>query len=260
MGQAEIRIFIFLIAIVIAVFITGLILLVFQYRRRKLIHLGEKMAIEKQHRLDLLNNQLLTQRETMKFIGAEIHDSVTQKLSLASIYTQKIEYENRNPDIRDSLLGVSGIINDALAELRDLSHTLTSDHMQQMGFVALLREEQERINSTGICRMEITTNLRSPIGFTTRSALLRIVQEFVQNSLKHARCKHITLTLDEKADGLGVVLADDGCGFDMRHIGSGGIGLGNMRRRISGLRGSFELHSIPDAGTELKLFVPHQTT
>lgn len=256
--QAEVEIYVLLSTILIAVFIIGTLLLVFQYRRRKLLHEAEKTNIGEQHKLELLSNQITTQRETMSYIGAEIHDSVTQKLSLASIYTQKLEYENRDPDIRDTLLQVSGIINESLNELRELSHTLTNEHIRQTSLQTLLQDEQERVNSTGLCRMELSANLRHTLSLAARSALLRIVQEGIQNSLKHSGCTIITLTLADTDDGLRATLADNGRGFDMQHIGAGGVGLGNMRRRIGSLGGHLTLRSAPGAGTELQIFIPHQ--
>ncbi len=256
--QHEVVIYLFLSTVLIAVFIIGTLLLVFQYRRRKIVYEAEKAATGEQHRLDLLNNQIATQRQTMQFIGAEIHDSVTQKLSLASIYTQKLEYENRDPGIRDSLLSVSGIINESLNELRELSHTLTNEHIQHTSLLTLLQDEQERVNSTGLCRIELSTKLHHNFSLATRSALLRIVQEAIQNCLKHSGCRRISITLDDSGDGLRAAIADDGKGFDTQSSGARGIGMSNMRRRIHHLGGDFELRSAPGSGTTLLLFIPHQ--
>jgi heme/copper-type cytochrome/quinol oxidase subunit 2 len=78
MGQAELKIFVVMIGLIVLVFIIGTILFVFQYRKRKLAHNKEKAALEEQHKLDLLSNQLHIQQQTMQFIGSEIHDSVAQ--------------------------------------------------------------------------------------------------------------------------------------------------------------------------------------
>ena len=72
-------------AAAIIIFIAGLLLFLNQLKNRRILHEKEKSNIEKQHKLDLLNNQLKVQQQTMQFIGSEIHDSVAQKLTLATL-------------------------------------------------------------------------------------------------------------------------------------------------------------------------------
>src|ERR1044072_7534877 len=124
MGETEVKIFVLMMAVVMVVFITGVLLLVFQYRSRKLKYEQEKANTAKQHQLELLHNHARTQQDTMQYIGSELHDSITHKLGLAAIYSQKLEFENKYPEIQDRLLRVSEIINTSLTELRDLSRTL----------------------------------------------------------------------------------------------------------------------------------------
>src|SRR5688572_23668704 len=96
MGQTEIKIFIVLATLIVLVFVTGSIVFVLRYRKKKLLDEMEKVRLEERHRIDLLKTQVQTQQETMQFIGREIHDSVTQKLTLASILSQKLEFENQD--------------------------------------------------------------------------------------------------------------------------------------------------------------------
>ncbi|MBK8610826.1 MAG: histidine kinase dimerization/phosphoacceptor domain-containing protein [Chitinophagaceae bacterium] len=88
--------------------------------------------MKEKHHIELLNTQLESQQQTMHFIGQEIHDSVAQKLTLASIYTQRMEFDNEMPGIKDKLTGVSKIINDSLLELRELSKNLTDTKLQKI--------------------------------------------------------------------------------------------------------------------------------
>ena len=80
--------------------------------------------------MELLDTQVQMQQQTMTYIGREIHDSVSQKLTLASIYAQKLEFESKDGTMSDKLKMINTIINDSLAELRDLSRTLTDSEFQ----------------------------------------------------------------------------------------------------------------------------------
>ncbi len=255
MGQTEIITFIVLVNIILLIFIFGIIVFVFQYRKRKVIYEKEKALIEQQHRAEILNTQLKIQLQTMQFIGREIHDSVAQKLTLASIYSQKLEFENQVPGISQKLTRISGILNDSLTELRDLSKTLTDNRVQDTELVVLLSTECERVNDTGICKAVLTSAFDQKISVTVKSFLLRIVQEFIQNSLKHAQCNRINIYLESNSDGLLLKASDDGKGFDSTNTDFKGIGLNNMKRRIHLIGGIFNLQSEPGKGTTLELSI-----
>jgi len=243
---------------VIIIFIAGLLLFVNQLKNRRLLHEKEKADIEKQHKLDILNDQLRTQKQTMQFIGNEIHDSVAQKLTLATLYTRKLEYENKAPEITGKLVDINAIINDSLDELRNLSRTLSNETVQDKELQELLNTECKKINATEDCRSELEYDYKLPMGFIVKSALLRVIQEFIQNSLKHAACDCIQIKVKEQANGLSVILADNGKGFNVNDPVQNGIGLNNMKRRIQLIGGTFNLQSNPGAGTTLTLFIDNK--
>jgi signal transduction histidine kinase len=85
---------------------------------------------------------------------------------------------------------------------------------------------------------------------------LRIVQEFIQNSLKHAGAKLITIRVEKQDNGLLLFASDNGKGFDYENIRSRGTGLTNMERRVHGVGGIFNLQSEPGKGTSLRVIVP----
>jgi len=258
MGQTELKIFVVLIGLIVLVFIIGTILFVFQYRKRKLTHNKEKAALEEQHKLDLLNSRLHIQQQTMQFIGSEIHDSVAQKLTLASIYSQKLEFENKFPGLKENMQSISAIINDSLAELRELSKTLINKHIQDVALDELLQEECEKVNTTGTCRMQLVSHFSREVSVTFKSFLLRVIQEFIQNSLKHSGCDLIKIELTDTSEGLFVFASDNGKGFESEGLQSPGIGLNNMKRRIHLIGGGFDLQSAPGKGTSLKIFIDNK--
>ena len=255
MGQTEITIFLSLASIMALIFIIGSVLFITQYRKRKLVFEDEKARIEKQHKMELLDTQVQMQQQTMTYIGREIHDSVAQKLTLASIYAQKMEFESGDSHTSDKLKMINAILNDSLEELRDLSRTLTDAEFQNKGLAELLNLECERVNDSGICKAKLEGTYSKVMSMTVKRSLLRVIQEFIQNSLKHSSCNSITISLEEGNDGLGIRAMDDGKGFVSANINSKGIGLNNMKRRIDLIGGEFNLESKPGKGTNLQLFI-----
>ncbi len=260
MGETEITIFIILATAILLIFISGIVVFVFRYRARKIAYEAEKSRMNEQHQLDLLRIQLESQRQTMQFIGQEIHDSVAQKLTLASIHTQRMEFETQAPVEQDKLAGVSKIINDSLLELRQLSKSLTDNTLQNAGLDELIRMECEQVNATGLCIASCEITNSPVIDIATKSSLFRIIQEFIQNSIKHSGCKEIKIRLTVAGNELAMTLADDGKGFDTVEEKHNGIGLDSIRRRIQQLGGNYNFESETGKGVRLNLTIPMNNT
>jgi signal transduction histidine kinase len=256
MHKTELILILVIVTLIAFIFIIGVILFVFQYRKRKVLYNKEKEEIEKQHRLDILNTQVQIQQQTMQFIGQEIHDSVAQKLTLASIYTQRMEFESSSPGEREKLSGVNKIINDSLLELRQLSRNLTDNKLQNAALPELIKQECEQVNATGICNASYELDILPDISIALKSSLLRFVQEFIQNSIKHSGCKGIKIKLSVDNNKLAMQLEDDSKGFDIDGLKHKGIGLDSIRRRIQMLGGEYSFKGNAGKGVILNLKIP----
>lgn len=255
MGQTEIVIFIVLTSIIIALFFAGVGAFFVQYRKKKRVFDTERNALVEAHREQLLQTQLEIQTQTMQHIGREIHDNVGQKLTLASLYNSQLDGENLLPQQKEKIEKISSIINESLAELRSLSKSLTSTYIAETPLVQLLTAELDKVQSAAAINIERRVSINKPQPALVKTILLRIVQEFLQNSLKHARCKNIIFELKEAENGLLLSLTDDGAGFNTNDKYKG-IGLYNMKRRAEIIGATLTLKSEPGNGTSLSLLVP----
>lgn len=247
-------------SIIIIAFILAVAAFIIQYRRRKLTHIKETEVLHEKHNAELLTTQLEMQQQTMQYIGREIHDNVGQKLTLASLYTQQLAYENKAPLINDKIENISQIINESLTELRQLSKSLTNDSIADNTITALLQQECKRVNSTKKCRVRFSSNQKNTnLPYQTKSILVRIVQEFLHNSIKHAGCKNIEVSLSENEVSICLQLKDDGKGFNTNKVTGNGIGLNNMKKRTALIGGKFCLTSKVGTGTILNIEIPIPT-
>ncbi len=256
MEQKDLVILIVFISIFLFIFIGGSVLYIIQSRKKKIESIKEKEKSEIMHQQELLNTQLEMQIQTMQHIGREIHDNVGQKLTLASLYTQQLAYENKAPLINDKIESISNIINESLAELRQLSKTLTDDRINENNIVTLLHQECDTVNRLKKCSITFSNsqaNIELP--YQTKSVLLRITQEFMQNSMKYASCENIQVSLTPYNDFITLVLKDDGKGFDTNHT-TKGIGLANMKKRTEIIGGTFNIESKINKGTSLIITIP----
>lgn len=255
MGQTEIIIFIVLTSVVSTLFLMGIAAFFVQYRKRKQKFEREKDVLIKVHHQVILQTQFEIQQQTMQHIGREIHDNVGQKLTLASIYNNQLEAEGLNETQQEKLKKIGAILNESLTELRGLSKSLTSTYIADTPLEILLEDELEKTRAAGRLNVVKKIRLTAVASILVKTIVVRIVQEFLQNSLKHARCKNITFELQETERGLEMLLKDDGAGFDPGKEYSG-IGLFNMKRRAEMICGELSVQSIPGEGTSLSLIIP----
>jgi signal transduction histidine kinase len=257
MQQTETIAFIIIANLLLLIFIVGIILFIAQYKKRKVLHEKEKTMITEIHAKELLSTQLEMQAQTMQHIGREIHDNVGQKLTLASLYTQQLAFENKAPQINDKIENIGFIINESLAELRQLSKSLTDDRINDNDIIQLLQQECNTVNDLKKCEVVFNSNQYNIVlPYQKKSILLRIVQEFLQNSIKHSSCKTIQVTLKKNANNFALIVQDDGNGSDKNNISNNGIGLSNMKKRAEIIGGTFNLESKPNKGTNLTIEIP----
>lgn len=243
--------------LVLIVFISAIVIFVRQYRLKKKAHLAEIKDIDELHKQELLETQVEIQSQTMKHIGREIHDNIGQKLTLASLYTQQLAFENKAPQVNKNIENISEIINQSLKELRQLSKSLTDNSIEDQAIFDLLKQECNRINDLKKCNVTFRSNSELEIdSYQIKSFLFRISQEFLQNSIKHAKCKNIQVILEVHKDQISLILKDDGIGFTLNKLKSKGIGLLNMEKRTKLIGGSFHLESEKNIGTTVTIEIP----
>ncbi|HAA14152.1 MAG TPA: two-component sensor histidine kinase [Cytophagales bacterium] len=244
-------------AVILVCFAIAVLAVMLIYRRRKLEHKQEVQELNERFTQELLRSQLEIQQQTMEHIGREIHDNVGSQLTLASLYTNQLPTnEEEEPSVGEQ---IGQIIDQALVDLRGLSKSLTAGHaMQQTSLRDLLQQECQKLNRANDCTVSFGgTAPTAPGSLEVNSFVLRIVQEFIQNSFKHAQCTEIDVRLDPHSGGMRLQLSDNGIGFDPESLPENhGIGLRNMQSRAEIIRADFSLHSKEGEGTQLILTIP----
>ncbi len=254
MGETEYTLIILVFNVFLLAFMVAIITFVVQYKNKKKENLAKLEQQQILHKQELLFTQMEMQTQTMQQIGREIHDNVGQKLTLASLYTQQLAFENKAPNINDKIEHISEIINQSLSELRYLSKSLTDNHIEDHDIATLLQQEFEKI--AALKKYEITVNIEIKdltLPYETKTVLLRITQEFLQNSIKHANCNQIKAKVAKLDQKLCLQLSDDGKGFDVESRMGKGLGLTNMKKRIELIGGSCTMQSELDKGTQLTI-------
>lgn len=218
-------------------------------RKNKLLLEKEMMAVQFEN--TLLESELEIKEETFTYIGRELHDNIGQVLSLISINLSTLNAPAEEAKLRM----VDDMLNKAMLDLRNLSHSLDADHIRKMGWLEAVEKLLQQLQGTG----KYTTDVRLADNLPTlddkRSIILfRMIQEAINNIIKHAAAKRVTFDAKQAGEQLVITISDDGKGFDKPAV-AGGAGLSNLQSRARAIKGTLAIESEPGKGTTVTISV-----
>lgn len=228
-------------------------------RKRKFIE--DTRSLHDSYAQELLRTQLEIQEQTLKNISQEIHDNIGQVLSLAKLNLGTLDINK--PDILLTKVDDSkNLVAKAIQDLRDLSKSMNADYIVQKGLARSLEYELEMIKKMSMLDTfyEIKGNSYK-IGDQKEIILFRIVQEALNNILRHANATLVGLQLDYEPGSLTVVVTDNGAGFDTDfNLEQGelpwGLGIRNMKNRARLIGAEFMINSVHGSGTMVHIHLP----
>ena len=194
---------------------------------------------------------MLGAQERERFeLGQELHDNINQILATSKLYLD-VAIEEREPRIE--LLDKSRKnISMAIEEIRKLSHELITPSLNDLGLVQTIRELIRSIQS--VKRMKIRLDVaglgEDELLPEQKINIYRIIQEQLNNILKHAQANNVDIELYNVQDQVSLRLTDDGKGFDPR-IRWKGVGISNIISRAELYNGKVEIESAPGKGCQL---------
>lgn len=242
------------IAIICGIVVFIIVLLLFfviTHRSSRNLFIKEKELMQIEFDKSLLQAQIETQEETLSALGKELHDNIGQLLNstklLIGITQRKLTQSPDTLAIADQTLAT------AIQELRSLSKSLNKEWLQQFDFIENLNTEIKRINATDDLTIHFQPIGKFPFKSNEQIMLFRIVQEALQNAIKHAACKNIYISTEEKNQLFIIRINDDGVGFSTNK--TSGLGILNMKNRINLLKGHVNWESTKD-GTDVTIQLP----
>ncbi|MEO5682865.1 MAG: ATP-binding protein [Chitinophagaceae bacterium] len=231
------------------------------YQKRHTNYLKEKQLLQYHFSQTLLQTQLEIQEQTLKNISQEIHDNIGQVLSLAKLNINTMncnEPEALQGKINDSKI----LISKAIQDLRDLSRSLNTDYVVEMGLLRSVEYELELIKRTGVLQTVLRIEGK-PYRLEQQQELIlfRIVQEILHNILKHAKASVIDVFVQFKQELFTLTVTDNGIGFDASRLESSdysgfGLGIRNMHNRSVMINTAFALNSTIGKGVAITLQLP----
>lgn len=242
--------------VILAIFV---ILFLFLFQKRQIQNLQEKAALKTAYDQEILKSQIEVQNQTLQHIGQELHDNIGQLLSVAKINLNILE-ESDSEEL-EFIKQTNEIITQSISDLRALTKSLDGDFVKDFGLEESISHELQRIRKTRRFQTEISVlGEKRKLGYEREIVLFRIVQEVLNNALKHSKAKNITIILHYFPQLFTLNINDNGKGFEIENINQQGIsqsgaGLRNIQRRMELIGGNCSISSEIGKGTEVVLEV-----
>jgi signal transduction histidine kinase len=229
-----------------------------KHRKRVISHRSQIKSIVHNQEKNILDAQIKVQEQTFKSISSEIHDNIGQRLTLAKL---QLNIALGNPHLLESVKNrihnAVDSLTDCIADLRDLSRSLSYDRIGISGFQELIENDLKQLTSVYPISYDcIRHGELYVIGIDKELIIYRIFQEIIQNAIKHASANKFSVTLHYQKDHLNILFEDDGVGFDVNKIKFPN-GLNNIRDRAFSMNSNMEIHSKPGLGTRITLKIPY---
>jgi two-component system, NarL family, sensor kinase len=237
-----------------------ILLYIMSYNKRKRKHEEEKLLMQQAFDIEIARTELEVMEHTMQTIGTDLHDNIGQLLSLTSFTLNSI-YTADADRVTEKVDSAIALTKKSIQEMRLLGKLLQGEQLLSQGLQAAVEQEMQWLGRSDQFHVacEIVGDFQPEQNQEKDLILFRILQEILNNIIKHAQATLIELSLIEKDGLLTLNVRDNGIGFHLsqNHSVKEGMGLKNIRRRAGLVGGNTVIESIPGGGTAITVQIPY---
>jgi signal transduction histidine kinase len=231
------------------------LILFFYYSRKKIIQKElEKINLVIKLQREQLRAVIITQEEERKRIAQDLHDDISSKLNIVSLNSHLLNTPNLlDTEISEITKNIIDLVGKALENTRRIAHDLLPPVFDQFGLDAGVEELCLEFNSS----KAVQVNYKNEVEFDKKDNdrhlhVFRILQELMNNSLRHGKAKNISVLFENKNGGASCKYVDDGLGFDVSSKeNKNGLGMKNIESRVDLLNGIITFESELNKGIQV---------
>lgn len=219
--------------------------------------LADQIAIAIENARLYEQSRALAVLEERNRLAREFHDALNQSLYSMVLFSGAAQAEAARvggSSLQHYLTRIESMAQQALKEMRLMIYEMRPKVLEDKGLVAALQQRLDAVEASAGLDVDLVATGSLDLPSPVEEALYRIVQESLNNTLKHASATSVRVTLCRQGDNIEVGIVDNGVGFDPTAMGtSAGLGLKNIRERASQLGADLRIESAPGAGTQVTL-------
>jgi PAS domain S-box-containing protein len=204
----------------------------------------------------LMQTTIDAQEKERSEIGRELHDNISQHLTTTRLYLE-VAKEKADGDLLNMINQAHKGLMDMVSEIRQLSQSLVPPSLSDIGLVASVQDLCNPLKNTHAFKIDFRyhTFREASLPDNMKLMLFRIIQEQINNIIRHAQANSIQIDMQTVAKKLTLSVKDNGKGFDPKSI-KRGLGFDNMKNRASLFGGKVKIDSAPGAGCTIQVTIP----
>lgn len=233
-------------------FVAAIVVFAQLYQNRMLRHKHEMQQQEELKKLQLIQAQAAGQETENRRVALELHDGLAQDIASIKFRLAMLKEDFAEKDMDSTELNeLSHLLKDVLDNVRVISHTLLPENIQKQGLKIALQEWLQLVRKGSKLNIVFDAHPDWPRFEADRELIIfRMIQELVQNTLKHAGATELHIQLQPSSDEWVISIRDNGKGFDNSDAKvQSGIGMQTLQQRASMAKAGFQLKSNPGSGT-----------
>jgi signal transduction histidine kinase len=196
-------------------------------------------------------------------IAKDLHDGVGQMMSAAKMNLSAIgnELSFANEDQEQSFERIMNLVDESCKEVRTVSHQMMPNLLLKSGLGKAVADFIDKIDRRVLKVRLHTEGLNERLNETVEIVMYRVLQECVNNVIKHSGATELDISIIRDVDGISTTIEDNGKGFNSSQLNSdAGMGVRNMRARVEYVKGTIDFDSTPGNGTLVAIHIPLKET
>ena len=218
---------------------------------------------QKQTRRRMFAKIIETEEKERKHFAEELHDGLGPMLSTVSLYVNELKSDRHEPLKREEFLNFTGeLVDDAIKNTRSIANKLMPGTLNDYGLVTAVETFCDKLQKSGSINISVLADKKDRRYHpAVEITLYRVILEMINNTIKHAQAKSISIDISDNDKMIAVKYHDDGQGFDFEKIindPNKGLGLGNIQNRVKSIGGNCQLESQQGRGMQCLINVNYK--
>ncbi|TWR26757.1 sensor histidine kinase [Mucilaginibacter achroorhodeus] len=212
------------------------------------------IEMEQKQQLHIAKAMLDGEENERERVARDLHDGLGGMLAGVKIGLSGLSSTNNEFAQDKELFRIIGQLDTSVTELRRIARNLLPETLLKFGLEVAIKDLSEFHMRDGLHIDLQTLSIEKSITLNVQLNIYRIIQELLSNAIKHANAKNVLIQCSQNGSVFFITVEDDGIGFDTKILkGLKGMGLENLKNRVSYLRGRFELRSVINEGTTVNI-------
>lgn len=252
---SQIDIYILLFGGTLLMFLLAGMLLFFvsSYQKRLLRNKADVETMKSRHQLDLFQSSIDAMEDERRRVSRDLHDEIGAALSMLRLQVGQINLskEIHHEKTHNLIIGSKQLIDSTIENVRRISNDMLPHGLDEFGLKYALEMLCDKIENASSLEINLNLDKLERLENRLELALYRILQELLNNTLKHAQASEVNINFKHDNRQLTIIYQDNGKGFDVETLTKRGLGLKNIESRVNMIQGNLMYLPTAQKGVEV---------